>query len=247
MPLNDLQKASLRSYLVSKLNIVDPDTGDIVDWGALGGTDTAEVQALIDASINNLVTGAPAAMNTLDELAAALGDDANYAATITTALAGKQPLDSELSALAGLTSAADKIPYFTGSGTAALADYLALKYKPISVVFGNATDVVAAGALAAVEIPFAWTDIASWRVVSIDNTNGSISVDVLKATYANAPGTFSSIAASAKPSLSSATKNENTTLTGWTKTGSAGDILKFTVEATPASVKAVMVSLVLVV
>jgi hypothetical protein len=64
-----------------------------------------------------LGAGVPAALDTLDELAAALGDDANFAASVTTALAGKQPLDADLSSIAGLVSAADRFAYATGAGT----------------------------------------------------------------------------------------------------------------------------------
>jgi hypothetical protein len=49
---------------------------------------TAKSEAIADATsqVNALLTGAPAALNTLDELAAALGDDANFAASVTTSL-----------------------------------------------------------------------------------------------------------------------------------------------------------------
>lgn len=72
-----------------------------------------------------LGAGVPAALDTLDELAAALADDANYAASVTTALAGKQPLDADLTQIAALASAADKVPYSTGPQTWALANFTA--------------------------------------------------------------------------------------------------------------------------
>lgn len=46
-------------------------------------------QADIDAAVAGVLAGAPGALDTLNELAAAIGDDANYAASVTTALAGK--------------------------------------------------------------------------------------------------------------------------------------------------------------
>lgn len=48
-----------------------------------------KVTDLIAASVSGILGGAPTALDTLNELAAALGDDANYAASITTALGNK--------------------------------------------------------------------------------------------------------------------------------------------------------------
>jgi hypothetical protein len=50
------------------------------------------VKAYVDASINNLVDGSPGALDTLNELAAALGDDASFSSTVTTSIAAKLPL-----------------------------------------------------------------------------------------------------------------------------------------------------------
>jgi len=70
------------------------------------GTDTtrAVTPAGVAAAVAALINSAPGALDTLDELAAAIGDDANFAATMTTALAGKQPIDSDLTSIAALTT-----------------------------------------------------------------------------------------------------------------------------------------------
>ncbi len=71
------------------------------------GTTVSPTQ--LTTEINNLIASAPGALNTLDELAAALGDDANYAATITTALSTKADSSTVNSALATKASTGNAI------------------------------------------------------------------------------------------------------------------------------------------
>ena len=52
--------------------------------------EAAAITSQINAAIQALVAGAPGALDTLNELAAALGDDANFAATVTGQLAAAQ-------------------------------------------------------------------------------------------------------------------------------------------------------------
>lgn len=62
--------------------------------------------AFVKSALAALVDSSPAALDTLNELAAALGNDPNFATTMTNALAGKQPLDNTLTALSGKSVAA---------------------------------------------------------------------------------------------------------------------------------------------
>ena len=111
---------------------------------------TAKAEAIADATsqVNALLTGAPAALNTLDELAAALGDDANFASTVTTSLGLKvdslTPISQKTASytLSSLTERDDLIEM--GSASA-----LTLTIPPASAVdypIGTSIDILQTGA-----------------------------------------------------------------------------------------------------
>ena len=99
--------ASATTDLALKANLASPAlTGTPTAPTATAGTNTTQIAttAFVTGAVSDLIASAPGALNTLDELAAALGDDANFASTVTTSLAAKAPIAS---------------PTFTGTVTVA--------------------------------------------------------------------------------------------------------------------------------
>lgn len=99
--LNTASKTNLVSALNEVLTIANnavAASGATIDDTATASTtktySITKIRDLVTTSINAITAGAPTALDTLDELAAALGDDANFAATVTTALGNRVRFDS---------------------------------------------------------------------------------------------------------------------------------------------------------
>lgn len=112
----------------------------------------------------------------------------------------------------------------------------------VPFIIDGGGDAITPGVKGFVEIPFDGT-IQSARLLA--DQSGDIVIDLWKDTYANYPPTVANtITASAKPTLSSAAKAEDTTLTGWTADVSAGDIIGVNVDSA-STVTRVTLSLVI--
>lgn len=122
----------------------------------------------------------------------------------------------------------------------------AAQVRTIQFVIGDGVNVITTGFKDFTPpVPFAGT-ITKATVLSIDAatpTSGSIVVDIWKDSYANyPPASGDSIVASAPPTLSSDTKSQDSTLSGWTTSVSVGDIFGASVSSA-SGVKKVLISL----
>ena len=126
----------------------------------------------------------------------------------------------------GSASAADgQVLKADGAGGLAFEDDLVV----VNFIIDGGGSAIATGEKGHVELPFAMT-ITGWTILA--DQSGSIVVDVWKDAYANYPPTNAdSIAGTEKPTLSSAQKNQDLSLTTWTTGVAAGHILAFEVES----------------
>jgi hypothetical protein len=119
----EVEKRTLGSNAFSSTSFAPLDspalTGTPTAPTAAAATNTTQVAttAFVTTAVSNLVDSSPAALNTLNELAAALGDDASFSTTMSTALGNRLRIDVNNQSLSSteLTNARTNL----GLGTAA--------------------------------------------------------------------------------------------------------------------------------
>ena len=128
----------------------------------------------------------------------------------------------------------------SGITAAKLAD--AAKTFVVNFVIDGGGSAIATGIKGDIHCDFG-ANVTILAVTLLADQSGSIVVDLWKDTYANfAPTVADTITAAAKPTISAATKSQDTTLTGWTTTITDGDVIRVNVDSA-ATVTRVTLSL----
>lgn len=175
---------------------------------AAGATDVTASAA--EVNVLDGITATTAELNILDGIAAKTGSDTS----IVTGTAGTS----------GNVATWDANGDLVDSGVAP-----ATLSSTINFIIDGGGSAITTGIKGDIQIDF---DCTINSVTLLADQSGSIVVDIWNDTYANYPATDAdSITASAVPTISTATKSTDATLTGWTTTISAGDILRFNVDS----------------
>jgi hypothetical protein len=178
-------------------------TGTLTVSTPTNSTDAAS-KGYVDTAVANVIDSAPAALDTLNELAAALNDDANFATTVTTALATKLPLAGG-TMTGDITLGANKI---TSTATPATDDTLTRKGY-VDSILGSATDAAtSASAAASSESNAAYSEVAaatSATEASSSAIAAASSASAASTSETNAATSASSASTSATAAATSAT------------------------------------------
>ena len=173
IPQSDV--TNLTTDLAAKLasSMLDTDVTLAADSDAKIASQKA-VKAFVAAALAALVDSSPTTLDTLNELAAALGDDPNFATTVATALGNKQPLDSDLTAIAALTT--------TTFGRSLLTLASAADIKPLEcfaiALSDEATAITTGTAKVTWRAPYGFTITAVRASLATASSSGIPTVDI---------------------------------------------------------------------
>lgn len=136
------------------------ETGDTGPQGPPGEVTEAELSAAVSAAIATVVDGSPSTLDTLNELAAALGDDPNFATTVSTNIGLKADKTTTVLAGTGLTGGGDlsanrtfAVSYGSTAGTACQGNDSRLSDARTPTAHTHNASDVNAGTLAIARIP----------------------------------------------------------------------------------------------
>ncbi|EEY2493605.1 phage tail protein [Escherichia coli] len=165
--------------------------------------------AFVQAAITALINGAPATLDTLKEIAAAINNDPKFSTTINNALSGKQPLDETLTHLSG-KDVAGLLAYLglgeaakrdVGTGENQIPDMSAWKRNPSSNRWRKLPDgtiiqmgISASGPLGSpvnITLPISFSNTNYCVVASYDNARSGVSTMVSFAALPVSPSQFS--------------------------------------------------------
>jgi hypothetical protein len=188
------------------------DTADFVSTGTLAGYLTTATAASTYQPIGSYLTTSTAA-STYQPIGSYL--------TTSAAATTYQPIlvnNTNIKTINGIT--------VLGSGNINTNSGVPASF---GITIDGGGSVITIGTKGYVRVPYDCT-ITGWTMVS--DVSGSIVIDVWKDSYLNYPHTLAdSIAGLEKPTLTSAIKNENSSLTTWSTAVTAGDIIGFSVTS----------------
>ena len=223
---NDVALKGLDTSVVPK-NLIRMDASDILTVGDDWSTYSLLVQdGSIDANTNAARNGTfSVGGKEITINPTGVSAQLNFGSYLGGAVSIKAPDSATgvLFTLPGADGTAGQVLKTDGAGVLSWVSHVV----PIGITIGDGSVAITTGTKGYITVPFACT-IQSWRVIA--DQSGSIVVDVKRATYSAFP-TMGSIAGTELPTLSTAQKNEDTTLSTWTTSLAAGDIIEFVVNS----------------
>jgi len=204
----------------------ETDTGDAFQWnttdnawGAFGGSGSGGITQLTGDVTAGPGSGSQAATIANDAVTFAKMQDIN-----TDRLLGR---DTASSGIVEELQVANGIEF---SGTPGIRQTTAARTRQIGITIDGAGSPITTGVKGYKSFPVAGT-ITGWRLLA--DTTGSVVVDIWKATFANYPPVNAdSITGGNEPEITAGNDSaEDTTLSGWTTSVSAGDVFGFNVDS----------------